>query len=199
MKVKVTPLRCKGVQRQRWMRAMGKVRGDLVIGDRRDTINNRMTPDCGAALYRRSGAAPLDPVRRAAAVVERYAAAADRQRASGRMERCHHRLCANLAGEPIGRRRHAPTRSRRGCAGRAGRTRAAAGEHKPVVISAGCPHLRPTRRPAANPGAPSQLPGKACEWIGVADKRMPLEIGDAATQHPVIGLRIHLERLAVAR
>ncbi len=43
MKVKVTPLRCKGVQRQRWMRAMGKVRGDLVIGDRRDTINNRMT------------------------------------------------------------------------------------------------------------------------------------------------------------
>ncbi|MGA4214075.1 hypothetical protein ACI2TD_18005 [Ralstonia nicotianae] len=43
MKVKVTPLRCNGVQRQKWMRAMGKVRGDLVIGDRRDTINQRMT------------------------------------------------------------------------------------------------------------------------------------------------------------
>lgn len=43
MKVKITPLRCKGMQRQKWMRAMGKVRGDLVIGDRRDTINHRMT------------------------------------------------------------------------------------------------------------------------------------------------------------
>ncbi len=43
MKVKVTPLRCKGLQRQKWMRAMGNVRGDLFIGDRRDTINHRMT------------------------------------------------------------------------------------------------------------------------------------------------------------
>ncbi|MGC5887714.1 hypothetical protein [Ralstonia pseudosolanacearum] len=43
MKVKITPLRCKGVQRQKWMRAMGNVRGDLFIGDRRDTINHRMT------------------------------------------------------------------------------------------------------------------------------------------------------------
>ncbi|WKZ88431.1 hypothetical protein N5B55_24505 (plasmid) [Ralstonia pickettii] len=43
MKVHVTPLKIKGVFKQKWMRAMGNARGVLYVGDRRDTINQRST------------------------------------------------------------------------------------------------------------------------------------------------------------
>ena len=43
MKVHVTPLKLKGVMKQRWMRAMGNARGILCLSDKRDTINHRTT------------------------------------------------------------------------------------------------------------------------------------------------------------
>lgn len=43
MKVHVTPLKIKGVMKQRWMRAMGNARGVLYLSDKRDTINHRTT------------------------------------------------------------------------------------------------------------------------------------------------------------
>ena len=43
MKVHVTPLKIKGVMKQRWMRAMGNARGILCLSDKRDTINHRTT------------------------------------------------------------------------------------------------------------------------------------------------------------
>ncbi len=43
MKVHVTPLKSKGVFKQKWARAMGNARGVLYVGDRRDTINQRST------------------------------------------------------------------------------------------------------------------------------------------------------------
>lgn len=43
MKVHVTPLKLKGVMKQKWMRAMGNARGILYLSDKRDTINHRTT------------------------------------------------------------------------------------------------------------------------------------------------------------
>lgn len=43
MKVHVTPLKIKGVFKQKWARAMGNARGVLYVGDRRDTVNQRST------------------------------------------------------------------------------------------------------------------------------------------------------------
>ncbi|MET2521764.1 hypothetical protein [Ralstonia pseudosolanacearum] len=43
MKVLVKPLKIKGVQKQKWMRAMGNAHGTLVIRDRKDTVNDRVT------------------------------------------------------------------------------------------------------------------------------------------------------------
>lgn len=43
MKVHVTPLKLKGVMKQKWMRAMGNARGILCLSDKRDTINHRTT------------------------------------------------------------------------------------------------------------------------------------------------------------
>lgn len=43
MKVHVTPLKNKGVMKQKWMRAMGNARGILYLSDKRDTINHRAT------------------------------------------------------------------------------------------------------------------------------------------------------------
>lgn len=41
MKVHVTPLFIKGVQKQKWMRAMGNARGTLYLGDRHDNLTRR--------------------------------------------------------------------------------------------------------------------------------------------------------------
>lgn len=41
MKVHVTPLFIKGVQKQKWMRAMGNARGTLYLSDRHDNLNRR--------------------------------------------------------------------------------------------------------------------------------------------------------------
>lgn len=43
MKVHVTPLKIKGVKKQKWMRAMGNARGILYLSDKRDTVNQRTT------------------------------------------------------------------------------------------------------------------------------------------------------------
>lgn len=43
MKAHVTPLKIKGVFKQKWARAMGNARGVLYVGDRRDAINQRST------------------------------------------------------------------------------------------------------------------------------------------------------------
>lgn len=43
MKVHVTPLKFKGVMKQKWMRAMGNAQGILCLSDKRDTINQRTT------------------------------------------------------------------------------------------------------------------------------------------------------------
>lgn len=43
MKVHVTPLKLKGVMKQKWMRAMGNAHGTLCLSDKRDTINQRTT------------------------------------------------------------------------------------------------------------------------------------------------------------
>ena len=43
MKVHVTPLKIKGVMKQKWMRAMGNARGILCLSDKRDSINLRAT------------------------------------------------------------------------------------------------------------------------------------------------------------
>lgn len=43
MKVHVTPLKLKGVMKQKWMRAMGNAHGILCLSDKRDTINQRTT------------------------------------------------------------------------------------------------------------------------------------------------------------
>ena len=43
MKVHVTPLKIKGVLKQKWARAMGNARGILHVCDKRDTINHRTT------------------------------------------------------------------------------------------------------------------------------------------------------------
>ncbi|WKZ86317.1 hypothetical protein N5B55_05025 [Ralstonia pickettii] len=43
MKVHVTPLKIKGVMKQKWMRAMGNARGIFSLTDKRDNINQRTT------------------------------------------------------------------------------------------------------------------------------------------------------------
>ncbi|NMV39861.1 hypothetical protein [Ralstonia insidiosa] len=43
MQVNVTALRMRGVEKQKWMRWMGQVRGELVIGECRDTLNKCTT------------------------------------------------------------------------------------------------------------------------------------------------------------
>jgi len=43
MKVHVTPLKIKGVFKQKWARAMGNARGILYVCDNRDTLNHRST------------------------------------------------------------------------------------------------------------------------------------------------------------
>ncbi len=43
MKVHVTPLKIRGVLKQKWARAMGNARGILHVCDKRDTINHRTT------------------------------------------------------------------------------------------------------------------------------------------------------------